>query len=431
MALQPALSQGQGNRLDDTFLLASRSIQDPLEGLPERLKRVVGNALEGETLSPQEAHLLAAAAPEHLAALCRAASLIRERGKGHVVTFSPKVFIPLTRLCRDLCGYCTFRQNPQEATQLYMDTDQVLEVARAGQQLGCSEALFTLGERPEQRYAEAKTWLARRGYRTTLDYLHQACRLVLEETALLPHGNPGTMSRREMIHLREVNASMGTMLESVSPRLAGPGGPHELAPSKGPRARISTLRMAGELNIPFTTGILMGIGETLAERVDSLLAIRELQRRYGHIQEVIVQNFQAKPNTAMAGHPEPGLEDLLWSVAAARLILGPDCNIQVPPNLSAGVYPLFLLAGINDWGGISPVTIDYVNPEAPWPQVSELRRTTEALGFVLKPRLPIYPEYILEGDEYLSPLLKERIKPLADDHGYLKGGIERYASLQP
>jgi FO synthase len=422
--------QWNDNRLD-AFLEPFQGVQDPAEGLPDGLKRVMSNALEGKILSIQDTHLLTTTSHEHLPALCRAASLVRNRGKGHTVTFSPKVFIPLTHLCRDVCGYCAFRQDPEGSPQLYMDAEQVIEVARAGQRLGCYEALFTLGERPEQRYAEAKGWLTERGYRTTLDYLHAACRSVLEETDMLPHGNPGTMSRREMSHLKEVNASMGIMLENGSLRLAGPGMPHELAPSKRPQARIKTLRTAGELKVPFTTGILIGIGETLSERVDSLLVIRELQHRYGHIQEVIIQNFLAKPDTAMEGHPEPVPEDMLWTLAVARLILGPDFNIQAPPNLSAGVYPIFLLAGINDWGGISPVTIDYVNPEAPWPSIAELRRSTEALGFVLRPRLPIYPEYIREREEYLAPSLRERIKSVAGDDGYPIEGIERYATPQP
>jgi 7,8-didemethyl-8-hydroxy-5-deazariboflavin synthase CofG subunit len=309
-----------------------------------------------------------------------------------------------------------------------MAPEEVLAVARAGERLGCTEALFTLGERPEQRYPEAKEWLRRHGYRTTLEYLGDVSRLVLEETSLLPHGNPGTMSRREMEQLKEVNASMGLMIENVAPRLADAGGPHELAPSKRPSVRVKTVEIAGELGIAFTTGILIGIGETLEERIDSLLAIRDLHRRYGHVQEVIVQNFRAKPDTPMSGHLDASTEDLLWTVAVSRLVLGPDVNIQVPPNLSFSDYPVYLLAGINDWGGISPLTIDYVNPEAPWPQISELRRRTEELGFRLRPRLPLYPEYITENDEYIPASLKERVKSLADEEGYVKGGVERYAS---
>jgi FO synthase len=411
----------------DGWIEALQGLQEPLTLLTDALKRGVSRALEGKALSREEAYLLVNATPGELPSLCKAAASIRDRGKGHTISFSPKVFIPLTRLCRDFCGYCTFRQSPAEAERLYMSPEEVLAVAHAGERLGCSEALFTLGERPEQRYTEAKAWLHRHGYRTTLEYLHDVCALVLQETSLLPHGNPGTMSRREIERLKGVNASMGIMLENISQRLNEPGGPHEFAPSKWPSLRVKTLEVAGQLKVPFTTGILIGIGETLQERVESLLAIRDLHRRYGHLQEVIIQNFRAKPNTPMGQRPDPAAEDLLWTVAAARLILGPDCNLQVPPNLSARDYPLFLLAGINDWGGISPLTIDYVNPEAPWPQISELRRRTEALGFALRPRLPVYPEYIMERDDYLPFSLKERIKSTADGAGYVKGGIERYA----
>jgi 7,8-didemethyl-8-hydroxy-5-deazariboflavin synthase CofG subunit len=344
------------------------------------------------------------------------------------VSFSPKVFIPLTRLCRDFCGYCTFRQSPAEAERVYMSLEEVLEVARAGEALGCTEALFTLGERPEQRYPEAGEWLKRHGYRTTLEYLHDACRHVLRHTSLLPHANPGTMSRREMEHLRDANASMGMMVESVSPRLSGAGGAHEFAPSKRPRVRIKTLEIAGQLKVAFTTGILVGIGETREERVDSLLAIREVHRRYGHIQEVIIQNFRAKPRIPMEDCVDPTTEEMLWTVAVARLVLGREANIQVPPNLSLDDYPVYLLAGINDWGGVSPLTIDFVNPEAPWPQVADLRRRTEALGFRLRPRLPVYPEYVVAGREFIPDSLKDRITSLADDEGYVKGGIERYAA---
>ncbi len=401
---------------------------DPLEGLGEELKGVVAGALDGGEVGLDDAYRLSHFAPQELSSLCHAASILRDRGRGRDVSFSPKVFIPLTRLCRDFCGYCTFRQAPQDAERLYMSPEEVLEVAQAGERLGCTEALFTLGERPEQRYPEAKSWLKHRGYRTTLEYLRDMCELVAKESSLLPHANPGTMSRREMEALRDVNASMGLMLENVSPRLFEPGGPHERAPSKRPRVRIKTAEIAGELKVAFTTGILIGIGETLEERVDSLLVIREMQRRYGHIQEVIIQNFRAKSNTPMSESIEPSTQDLLGTLAISRLILGPHFNIQVPPNLSARDYPLALLAGINDWGGISPLTIDYVNPEAPWPQIGELKRRTEALGFTLRPRLPIYPEYILDGDGFLPSSLRGNILSLADEEGYVKGGIERYAT---
>ena len=407
---------------------ALTEMDDPLSKMDDGLRYVAESALQGRELDRDEAYRLAESTPAELGPLCRIASIIRDRGKGRDISFSPKVFIPLTRLCRDFCGYCTFRQAPSEADRLYMSPEEVLAVAQAAEHLGCTEALFTLGERPEQRYPEASEWLHRHGYKTTLEYLGDACRLVLQETSLLPHANPGTMSRREMEQLKEVNASMGLMVENVSPRLAEKGGPHELAPSKRPRVRIRTVEIAGELKIAFTTGILIGIGETRSERIESLLVIRELHQRHGHVQEVIIQNFRAKPATPMQGDPDPSTDDLLWTVAVSRLVLGSEVNIQVPPNLSYSDYPIYLLAGINDWGGISPLTIDYVNPEAPWPQISDLRQRTEELGFRLRPRLPLYPEYIVGNDDYIPESLKERIGSLADGEGYVKGGIERYDS---
>ena len=403
-----------------------RDTAAPLSGLSAGLASVVDGALQDITIDSAGAHRLTQAGPDDLAPLCRAASILCDRGHGREVSFSPKVFIPLTRLCRDFCGYCTFRQSPSEADRLYMSPQEVLDVALAGQRLGCTEALFTLGERPEQRYPEARDWLRHHGYKTTLEYLQDMCRLVLDETTLLPHANPGTMGRREIQHLREVNASMGLMLENVSPRLCEPGGPHELAPSKRPRVRLRTIELAGELKIAFTTGVLIGIGETREELVDSLLAIRELHRRFGHVQEVIVQNFRAKPDTAMRDHRDPSAEELLWTVAVSRLILGAEANIQVPPNLSYDDYPVYLLAGINDWGGISPLTIDYVNPEAPWPMLADLRSRTEELGFRLRPRLPLYPEYVLDKTEFVPEFLADRMSSLVDGQGYVKGGIERY-----
>lgn len=356
--------------------------------------------------------------PEAVDGLCETAAALRDRGKGRQVTFSPKVFIPLTKLCRDFCGYCTFRESPAEARTLYMSPEEVLATARAGERLGCAEALFTLGERPEQRYAEARAWLARYGYKTTLDYLRAMCALVLDETSLLPHANPGTMTARELAGLKDVNASMGLMLENVSDELCAPGGAHENAPSKRPRVRLRTLELAGVLRIPFTTGLLIGIGETLESRVDTLLAIRDLQERYGHIQEVIIQNFRAKPNTPMQGRHDPTTLDVLRTAAIARLILGPEANIQVPPNLTADDYPVYLSAGINDWGGISPLTIDYVNPEAPWPQLSELRRRTAEQGFELRARLSVYPEFVTRKTTYLPAALRSRIAAMADGEGF-------------
>ena len=403
-----------------------------------RLERAAAGAglSDGDALALADDSAGAAADPAIIPDLCAAAAAMRDRGKGRSVTFSPKVFIPLTRLCRDFCGYCTFRQSPDDvaaaadggAVDLYQSPDAVLSVARAGQRLGCTEALFTLGERPEQRYHEAAGWLAAQGYRTTQDYLAAMCRLVFDATDLLPHGNPGTMSRRELAALQPTNPSVGIMLESSSARLYAPGGPHEFAPSKRPRVRLRTMELAGELGIPFTTGILIGIGETRGERVESLLAIRDLHRRYGHIQEVIVQNFRAKPDTPMSDAPDAAGDELLWTTAMARLIMGPAANIQVPPNLSAD-YERCIGAGINDWGGVSPLTIDYVNPEAPWPQLAELRRRTAAAGYALRPRLPVYPEYFAHDSAWPLPDdLRAKLRRLTDADGYVKGGIQRYVT---
>jgi FO synthase len=398
----------------------------PLETDPVRLAStrpvaaVLDAVLGGRAPTRAGAALLMRSAAEDLEALCAAARTLRERGTGRTITYSPKVFIPLTRLCRDACAYCTFRTDPQADPELYMTPEEVLAVARAGERLGCAEALFTLGERPEQRFPGARAWLATRGHRGTLSYLREVAGLVLRETGLWPHLNPGTMSRDEMAPLRDVSVSMGLMLENTSERLCGPGGPHEHAPSKRPRARLRTLEAAGALRIPFTTGLLIGIGETPEERVDTLLAIRESHARWGHIQEVIVQNFRAKPATPMARSPEPERDDVMRTAAVARLTLGAEMNLQVPPNLTAHGYETYLDAGINDWGGISPLTIDYVNPEAPWPQIPALRAKTEAAGLTLRPRLAVYPEYVLRRPEYIAPSLLPRLRAAADPGGYAR-----------
>jgi len=326
--------------------------------------------------------------------LCAEARALRDEGHGHLVTYSPKVFIPLTKLCRDVCHYCTFAHPPRRGERAYMMIDEVLAVARAGVAAGCREALFTLGDKPERRYRVAREELEALGCETTLDYLAHAAEAVLGETGLLPHLNPGVLTREDAARLRPVSASMGLMLETTSDRLSARGGPHFGSPDKVPARRLETLAAAGEERVPFTTGLLIGIGESRAERIEALLAIRTLAERYGHVQEVIIQNFRAKPGTRMAEAPEPALEELLWTIAVARILLGPRMHLQAPPNLSYDDFPRLLDAGIDDWGGVSPVTIDHVNPEAPWPELERLRSATESRGLELAPRLPVYPEWI-------------------------------------
>jgi FO synthase len=342
---------------------------------------------------------------------------LRAQGRGVLVTYSPKVFIPLTKLCRDVCHYCTFAHPPRRGERAYLSPEQVLAVARAGASAGCHEALFTLGDKPELRYRAARDELAELGCETTVEYLARMCDLVAAETGLLPHANPGVMDREELARLRRVSASQGIMLETVAARLSAKGGPHYGSPDKLPERRLATLAAAGELGIPFTTGILIGIGETRAERLDALRAIRALHEQHGHVQEVIVQNFRAKPGTKMAEHPEPSLEELLWTAAVARIVLGPNMNLQVPPNLSYGDFPRLLDAGINDWGGISPVTLDHVNPEAPWPAVERLREATRSRGLELAARLPVYPEYVRELERWVDNHMAPAVRARADASG--------------
>ena len=359
----------------------------------------------------------------HYPALLARASWLRDQGKGRVLSFSPKVFLPLTQLCRDACGYCVFRQPPGRGLFPYMSPEEVLAVAREGEKRGCREALLVLGERPEQRYSEARRWLSQEGYDSTVEYLESICRMLLRETSLYPHSNAGTLVPSELKALKEVNASLGLMLESSSNRLCNPGGPHERAPSKHPQARLDTLNAAGKLEIPVTTGLLVGIGETAQERREALHLIRELHQRYGHIQEVIIQNFRAKAATPMRWTSELSSQETLRTVAEARMILGPEMNIQVPPNLSGSNrkadYLEFLNAGINDWGGISPVTIDHVNPEAPWPHLAQLRREVEDRNFQLRARFPLYPEFILRKNNCLPACLRRRLEVDADAKGFV------------
>jgi FO synthase len=372
------------------------------------------------TLSPMDHDIIDRIEHAPLAELLGAAAALRDAGHGRLISYSRKVFIPLTTLCRDVCHYCTFAKRPRAGHAAYLSSDEVLAIARAGAAAGCTEALFTLGDKPELRYRAAREALAALGHATTIGYLREMCALVLRETGLLPHVNPGVMTRDELLSLREVSASAGIMLESTSERLCAPGGVHYGSPDKLPSVRLETIRLAGELRVPFTTGILIGIGETRAERLEALRAIRQLHDRYGHIQEVIVQNFRAKPGTKLANATEPDLEDMLWTVAAARLILGPEMNLQAPPNLTPGVYERLIGAGINDWGGVSPVTPDHVNPEAPWPHIEELARRTAEAGKVLVARLPVYPEYALAPDRWLAPDLMAPVLRAMDAEGFAR-----------
>ena len=377
---------------------------------------VLQQVRDGGRLSDSDA--LALATFTETRALADVASILRDQGFRNTVTYSRKVFIPLTHLCRDVCHYCTFAQVPRKVMAPYMSIEEVLEVARHGAAMGCKEALFTLGEKPELRYKAAREALAEMGYESTTDYLFAAAKAVFEETGMLPHLNPGNLEPEELARLKTVSPSMGIMLESASERLCEKGMPHYGSPDKIPAVRLQTLANAGIAKVPFTTGILIGIGETRLERIESLLAIREIHEQYGHVQEIIVQNFRAKAETKMVNAPEPDLNELLWTIAIARLIFGPTMSVQAPPNLSPGVLPQIVHAGINDWGGVSPVTPDFVNPEAPWPHLDELARETAAAGKFLTERLTMYPEYAVDLDRWAHPDLHVRMLEMIDAEGF-------------
>ncbi len=402
----------------------------PLEVLARLLPRALRRAEDARTLARDEAASLMLARGDDLARLIAIAGRVRDAAPWYRdgawgrapdgrrrVTYSRKVFIPLTHLCRDACGYCTFAHPPKADVPAFLSPERVLDIARAGAAAGCREALFTLGDRPELRYEAARSWLEERGYATTLEYLRAVAILVIEETGLLPHLNPGLMDWEELATLKQVAPSMGIMLESVSPRLAGRGGAHQHAPTKDPQVRLRTLEDAGRLSVPFTSGMLVGIGETLAERVDTLLALKATHRRHGHLQEVIVQNFRAKPDTAMRAHPEPDADEVVATLATARILLGPTLHLQAPPNLSPHDLARVLAAGIDDWGGVSPVTPDHVNPEAPWPAIERLEAVSAAAGFVLTERLTVYPEYVVTPDPWLAGRMRAPVAALAGADG--------------
>src|SRR5271157_211214 len=371
-----------------------------------------------EPISREAACRLLRTDDDMLPSLLSAAQLARARFKPGIITYSRKVFLPLTNLCRDYCGYCTFRRDSGDPGAHTMTPDEVMEVVRAGERMGCTEALFSLGDKPELLFPQMRDTLRRFGYKSTLHYLEAMCEKVLRESSLLPHPNPGLMSAEWLERLSRVAPSMGLMLETTSARLLAKNAAHDNAPDKEPAKRLRVIEDAGRRKIPFTTGILLGIGETLEERVDSLIAIRGLHARYGHIQEVIVQNFRAKRGTPMANWPEPDRGEMLRTLAVSRLLM-PQMNIQAPPNLSDPHYADLLDGGINDWGGVSPLTPDFINPEKPWPHLQELRQRTEAKGFELRQRLPVYPE-VAEQAAAQSDLLAQRLGSAADAEGYAR-----------
>ena len=375
-------------------------------------------ALSG--VSPDDGSALTLAGFADTAALTTVAAQLRDQGFGNVVTYSRKVFVPLTHLCRDVCHYCTFAQVPRKVMAPYMPMDDVLRTAEQGAKAGCKEVLFTLGEKPELRYRAAREALDGLGHATTIEYLAAVAARVLRETGLLPHLNPGTMTPAELAMLRPFGPSMGIMLESTSPRLLMKGMPHHGSPDKVPEVRLQTLIDAGKARIPFTTGILIGIGETRLERIEALLAIRRIHRAYGHVQEIIVQNFRAKPETKMAGAPEPDLDELLWTLAVARIVFGAGMSIQAPPNLSPGVLKEIVAAGINDWGGVSPLTPDFVNPEAPWPHLRQLAEETAKAGKWLDERLTVYPRYARDLDTWVDATLHHPVLQLMDAEGFAR-----------
>jgi len=375
----------------------------------------LARAEAGRSLSPAEALVLAECADTR--ALMRDAARTRDAAHRDLVTYSRKVFIPLTQLCRDVCHYCTFAHAPRAGEPAFLTPDQVVEIARAGARAGCHEALFTLGDKPELRYSAAREALARLGHDSTLSYLAAVAQLVLRETGLLPHLNPGVMTQADIGQLRSVSVSQGIMLESAAARLCQRGGPHFGSPDKDPAVRLEMIRAAGEAAVPFTSGILIGIGETRRERIESLLALRDLHDRYGHLQEIIIQNFRAKPGTRMAEAPEPGLDDHLWTIAVARLIFGPEMNVQAPPNLNPGALAEMIAAGINDWGGVSPVTPDHVNPERPWPALDRLAEETAAAGKLLVERLAIYPAYARDLDRWVDAKTRPAVLQVMDAQG--------------
>ena len=398
--------------------MSAASIASVVRGNEPELARALGEVRPGAAISRKAALRLIGCSDDELPALLAAARASKELFKPKIITYSRKVFIPLTNLCRDYCGYCVFRRDPGDPGAHTMTPDEVLSLARAGEKLGCTEALFSLGDKPEWLFPEMRQTLRRLGYKSTLHYLEAMCELVLRETSLLPHPNPGLLSAPWISRLAAVSPSMGLMLETTNSSLLAPGAAHDRAPDKLPAKRLRTIEEAGKQKVPFTTGLLLGIGESVEDRIDTILAIAELHQAYGHIQEVIVQNFRVKPSIPMADWTEPSRGEMLRSVAVARLLL-PHVNIQAPPNLSAPYYEDLIDAGINDWGGISPLTPDFINPEKPWPHLEQLRLRAEAKGLELRQRLPVYPEY-LQAAVARPGLLSEKLRAAAAADGLVR-----------
>ena len=383
------------------------------------LHEILDKSLEGKSISKIDAsHILNSKSQENYL-IASIARNIRNKIKAGSITYSRKVFINLVNLCRDTCSYCTYKKQPADKLVSMMSPSQVLAIAEAGKKLGCTEALFVTGERPEQRYPEAREWLRSVGHSSTVEYIREMSDMVLQKTGLLPHTNAGTLTKKEMSVLRDNNVSLGMMLESSSERLLGKGMPHELAPSKNPKARIKALEDAGQLKIPLTTGLLVGIGESPEELIDALYVIKEIHHKYGHIQEIIMQNFVPKPETGMAKSLPTSYDYFFKSIALVRIIM-PQMNIQVPPNLNPENFGKFIDAGINDWGGISPITIDHVNPESPWPSIESIKRVTNSRGYQLRARLPIYPEFLDKDDGFIPDKLRSYINLLSDDAGLIR-----------
>lgn len=384
---------------------------------------ILKKTLDGEAISKEDAYRIINSEQTDL--IASVARNIRNRIKGRSITYSRKVFINLVNLCRDTCSYCTYKRDPSDKSASMMTPQQVLTIAEAGKRVRCTEALFVTGERPEQRYSQAREWLMSvGGYSSTVEYIREMSELVLQKTGLLPHTNAGSLTKKEMSTLKDTNISLGTMLESSSERLMAKGMPHEMAPSKNPKVRLRTLQNAGELKIPITTGLLVGIGESPEELIESLFVIKSIHRKYGHIQEIIMQNFAPKPDTAMAKFLPPSHDYFLRSVALARIIL-PEMNIQVPPNLTPNIFEKYVDVGINDWGGISPLTVDYVNPEFPWPSIESVKCITRSKGYDFRARLPIYPEFVKkkndnDDDEFIPDKLRRYIELLIDANGLVR-----------